>query len=279
MIVKEETMKRRVVLMLLTLLLVAAPLAFSQEEGGILGVWKEQFASPTYGIALIPGTISGDGLAARKIAIPGLDVRLFQGTNVTKRGGFFTGIELGTLFFSNKPDGKALGIDTYSDSGSTYTDTYTPNLNYTAGMVFLLGKYGYRLDIGFALIGISAGAELGIGARLIRGDFNLSTTLDGFTRTLTWNSSTNPADLFLDAAAEAAIRLGKNFRIVARLGGMLTPSFLVEPNHDAWNATKDDVGGGDTNWTVGEIDALLQRYNLELFPVIITGRVGFSLSY
>ncbi len=44
--------------------------------------------------------------------------------------------------------------------------------------------------------------------------------------------------VMLDAALEAAVRFGKNFRIIARLGAMLTPpAFSGGDESDFWGAS------------------------------------------
>ena len=61
--------KNLIVIMLLVLL---ASLAFGDEEGGLLGEWKRNLASPTYGIAMTMVEIqSADGGSFQEIWMPG----------------------------------------------------------------------------------------------------------------------------------------------------------------------------------------------------------------
>ena len=78
----------------------------------------------------------------------------------------------------------------------------------------------------------------------------------------------------LDTALEAAVRLGKNFRIIARLGAMLTPPvFSSGDTSDFWNTDLDLLN------SEAKAHAPLTRYNIEQFPVIPTFRLGFILNY
>lgn len=80
-------MKRMIVTILLVVM-AASPMLFGDEEGGFLGEWKQDLASPTYGIALTALEIEGaDGGYSETVWLPGIDLRLFRGVNVSKRGG------------------------------------------------------------------------------------------------------------------------------------------------------------------------------------------------
>ena len=91
---------RKISLVVLVLILLAATAGFAEEKESIFGEWKGKVAAPTYGFAALPINISGeDDGYEDKIWVPGLDLRIFMGTNVTKRAGFFYGLEVGTLVF------------------------------------------------------------------------------------------------------------------------------------------------------------------------------------
>ena len=51
-------------------------------------------------------------------------------------------------------------------------------MRYSAGMVFALAKYGYRIDLGISAMGVSLGAELGMGIRIGNGDLEMETALN-----------------------------------------------------------------------------------------------------
>lgn len=52
---------------------------------------------------------AGEGYS-ETIWLPGIDLRLFRGVNVSKRGGFFAGVEVGTLFFGMPEDAKTFRV-------------------------------------------------------------------------------------------------------------------------------------------------------------------------
>ncbi|MBA7712114.1 hypothetical protein ES703_121084 [subsurface metagenome] len=93
-----------------------------------------------------------------------------------------------------------------------------------------------------------------------------------------FESNTMGLGVMLDAALEAALRLGKNFRIIARVGAMLTPpAFCGGDESDFWGAS--GLGDLDLIDDDGEAHALLARYTVDQSPFIPTVRVGFILNY
>ena len=64
--------------------------------------WKKRFSSPTYGVALTPLELkyenTGNDYTTETIWVPGVDLRIYNGINVAKRGGFYTGYEVGVQF-------------------------------------------------------------------------------------------------------------------------------------------------------------------------------------
>lgn len=184
-------------------------------------------------------------------------------------GGFFAGVEVGTLFFFT-PEDAASFEDTY---GAPAYD-YTVEMDAILANVFLLAKYGYRLDLGISLMGISLGAEMGIGACIAQGGLDLKTEIGGYYGSNSYSSESMGIGVMLDTALEAAVRLGKNFRIIARLGAMLTPPvFSSGDTSDFWNANLGTIISGD------DVSALLTRYQIDQIPVIPTFRLGFILNY
>ena len=165
-------MKKKLIVTMLLVVMAASPMLFA-DEGVLLGEWKQNLASPTYGIAMMGLDIHSrdeDGYS-ETIWLPGIDLRLFRGVNVSKRGGFFAGVEVGTLFFVAPEDASS-----FTDSYPGVND-YTVKLDTIMAMVFLMAKYGYRLDLGIALGGISVGWEMGIGACIAQGGGDLKTQI------------------------------------------------------------------------------------------------------
>ncbi len=216
--------------------------------------WKQGVASTTYGIVLLPVTITDGKNNSQTVYLPGADVRLFTGKNITKRGGFYTGVETGALVFPLPLNDQLTPMKSSSDTDVTLsTDQFIAS-------VFVLAKYGYRLDLGFKFFGISLGAEAGIGARIASGFFDLSGADGTNSDTLSIGYETSYMSMMLDAAVEAAIRIGPNFRLVGKLGGMLTPPYLM------------------TDDTTSE-PAPLANFDVESQPFLVSARLGFIMSY
>jgi len=241
---------------------LAAPLMAEETAYNVEG-WKKRVASPTYGLALATLTIKDwDGKEIDKMVVPGFEMRIFNGTNVAKRGGFFVGYEVGTIFFTMEQS------DTYSLEANSGAGTEELQLDdFFVGTLFLLSKYGYRIDLGLEAAGLSLGAEVGMGLQLSMGgvDVVASDPDDGDDddNPETWVEVYAPFSLALEAAGEAAFRLGQNFRIFGRLGVMVMPQ-LVE-----WDT--DDIaydGSGPDKGFTGEVS-----------PAIVNLRLGFALNY
>jgi len=271
----------RKVLVLACLVLVAYNLTAQDSESG---QWKQRYATPTYGLMIFPITIEGasEGYEGT-LFLPAIDLRISTGTNAARRGGFYTGVEVGSLLLLPGGPGSSTSFsDTYTDAASQ-TYPYQVSVDCGAGIVFLLSKYGYRLDIGFKAIGMSVGAELGIGARLASGSIDLKTTIDeAYGSFGVWDTGSMFIDVLIDAAVEAAVRLGTNFRLFGRLGVMLTPPiFDGEDPYSFWNNEGDmkNADGDNSSWSEPDVEALLSRYNIEASFILPAARVGFILYY
>ncbi len=249
-------MKRLAVFSIMFCLMISG--IYADDTGA--STWKQGVASTTYGVALLPINVSyinENGISFEDtIFLPGLDIRLFTGKNVAKRGGFFTGIETGALMFFLPPDDQLSGVDDIKVSSDLFI-----------GTVFMLAKYGYRMDLGFKLFGLSLGWEMGIGARIASGYYELSGVRDETGGTIETGYEASYMSMMLDSAVEGAIRLGPNFRFVAKLGAMLTPP-LLEMNDET----------GEYEGETPSYD-FMDYIDLESEPYIITGRVGFIMNY
>jgi hypothetical protein len=246
---------------------------FSQEPISIEG-WKQKTASPTYGLAFMPMKINGEAEGfSGDFWMPGIDLRIFNGTNVSKRGGFYTGTEVGVLFFlPMDPEGMSFTDEIANTADGS--QSYHVSMDFMIAQVFLLAKYGYRIDLGFKFLGISLGAELGIGTCIGAGHMSLQSTINGVDGDAGFGTTGTFLNVVLDAAVEAAIRLGQNLRFIARVGAMLTPPFM---DNDT-----DDFGGylpGDTIDEWNDVHNILSRYDVEFERPIISARFGFILNY
>ena len=254
--------------MILVILIAFMAFSFAAAEEGFWD-WKDNFASTTYGLAFMPVEFyNGNMDTSNTVLMPGIDIRLFNGKNITKKGGFYTGTEVGLImFFSSDAE--------FSDS---YTDANTDSVNYNIvnsdsfiGTVFVLAKYGYRLDLGIKLFGISLGAEMGIGARIASGNFDFKADIGGDNGSRSGSYDTTAMSMILDTAVEGSVRLGTSLRFVAKVGVMLTPPLI----------NIDDLGTAVVVNPIapGGADDILENYNVQSSPLITTARVGFIVSY
>lgn len=249
-------------------LLVFTAMFLTAEENGVWD-WKDNFASTTYGVALLPVEFNNNetGLSETLI-MPGIDIRLFNGKNITKKGGFYTGTEIGLIMFFSGDSGFE---DTYNGTASGSVTYNVTNSDSFIGTVFVLAKYGYRLDLGVKLFGLSLGWEMGIGARIASGNFDYGAEINGFEGSRSEGYETTAMSMMLDTAVEASVRLGTSLRFVVKLGALLTPPFINID--DTYAGINDPTDGGDY------ADIIIKSYNIESFPLIATGRIGFIVSY
>lgn len=287
---------KKVLLLLFALLIVSVPLAaIAQEEGEeeekekwtdtldkVLGQWKRDFAAPSYGIALFTARVEGPGMMGdESFRVPAIDLRIMRGINVSKRGGFFVGIETGVLVFMNLGDGAQFS------ASPNYWPTNTPyNLNFGAtmdgGLVFLMSRYGLRLDLGVSLIGISLGLDLGAGASLFSGGYKFynGSSPENSTVEVSSGSSSAIMGLIVDVNAEAAVRFGKNFRIFVKVGAIIAPIGLPDSRWGEYDYIAEQEAAGSFVPTDDDIQKyLLSQYRLELNAFALDARVGFSLNF
>ncbi len=212
--------------------------------------WKKRFASPTYGLIFAPTEIEvvteGDDIE-ETIFIPGFELRIFNGINVAKRGGFYTGYEVGAtfLFYS--------GGDEYSINpswvGGGGQDPYSVSIyEIFCGTIFLMSKYGYRIDLGTAAGGLSFGPEVGIGALMGGGSVDIYNDAEDDTSGADTELMFGPR---IELGIEAAFRFGKNFRLLSVVGLNVGPGL---------------------EWESAAIDG-------EMMPVQPDIRLGFALNY
>ena len=186
--------------------------------------YEPRFAAPTYGAAIMPLNIRLDGSqdGGFTMLLPGVDMRVAAGNNVSQGGGFWSGYEAGAMFFFQPAavnfEFPAIGevgfSDTYSgNDGADYSVGYDVETSIDINYVYLLAKYGYRLDIGFKYLGVGVGAEVGLGGRLVDGRIRMETSGVGGDDNygqVEW-LPTNPFGIMVDGALEATLRVGPNF--------------------------------------------------------------------
>lgn len=230
---------RRVMCVMVVLVLFGgvAAMAFGQDGAFEEEGWKKRFASPTYGVVLAPTDLDIGNGNEDSILIPGVEMRIFNGMNVAKRGGFYTGYEVGVnLFFYSEGE-------SYNISGTNYKiqDLFV-------GTIFLLSKYGYRIDLGTAAGGLSVGPQVGIGAQMGGGNVDIYDDVSDDTTGADTDMIFGPR---LELSLEAAFRFGKNFRILGLIGANVGPGMT-------WSDT--NISG-------------------EMIPVQPDIRLGFALNY
>ncbi|MCK5201922.1 MAG: hypothetical protein KAR21_26395 [Spirochaetales bacterium] len=253
---------------ILVILIAFIGLSFVVAEEGAWD-WKDNAASTTYGVAFMPVDFyNANKDTSNTVMMTGIDIRLFNGKNITTRGGFYTGTEVGVIMFFS---GDAEFEDSYSDGTNTVNYNIV-NSDSFIGTVFVLAKYGYRLDLGVKLFGLSLGWEMGMGARIASGNFDFSANIGGEDGSRSQGYDTTAMSMILDTAVEGSVRLGTNLRFVAKLGVMLTPP-LVSISDEGVTAI---VGDGIS---AAEADSILNVYDIQSSPLITTVRVGFIVSY
>lgn len=210
--------------------------------------WLKRVASPTYGLSLGFFNLNyqdrNDKEQEETLLMPGIDLRHFNGTNVSKGGGFYYGYELG------------LGLN-FNTGGQTYdalpgNDTYQLE-SLIAYRLFLMFKHGYRFNLNSDPDGFSLGLELGLGVMGGGGDITLKHTSED------WNASYGGggASPIFELAFEGASSIKENVRLSTRLG--LTAGM---PSIDA---SSDDLGN------IG-IEG-------EMLPIMINLRLGFRMMH
>jgi hypothetical protein len=272
-------MKRR--LLVFVCLALAAGMVFAGEENQ--EPWRGKMISTSYGVSILNMEIWGGGAGHPLL---GPELRLFIGNSLSHRSGFYHGIEIGTLFFI--PEDHAPGeVEGFADSyvGAVTTD-YTVTVRYSLSMAFALAKYGYRWDIGSRAHGIGFAAELGIGARIAEGNFQLEAgDISGYwdsANLVYWDSGVGSLGLMMDAAGEFSFRLSDKFRFFLRPGLMFINPFLsAQEGHDAWNHADSQPPDGISNGidSFDEALALVSKYEVRLSNVIFSARLGFTINY
>lgn len=255
-----------------------------------IGKWKRNVASPSYGLMLFHGrvrpvqtTIFSSPMTDEGILLQGVDMRFFIGKNVSRRGGFYSGIESGLFtYISGLFPGAASftdNVSVYDPDGTWGPSLYEARVNVDGAFVFLMGKYGLRFDTGSPLYGLSFGVEMGAGGGIRSGGVRLfvgdrhdpvaEADLGGGAE----------VSLIADAALEASLRMGRNFRLIGKLGLIILP--LKYAPWDPANVDQGVVTDADTSPASSEeyMRYALQHYVLEMDTFAYELRLGFALSF
>jgi hypothetical protein len=252
----------------------------------VIGQWKRSFAAPAYGLALFSVDIKSSGLPGVTSSLgddtflaPAADLRIFRGVNVSKRGGFYTGLETGVFIFlpfSHSFTDPSVSVNDAPQGTLNNLGALNFKVSPYGGVVFLMAKYGLRMDVGTSKAGLSAGLELGAGGSIYAGGFDLwMGPKDNPVYEAAGTSDTTKMSLLLDASAEGAFRVGKNFRMFAK------GSVIVAPVIFERRAFPIVVGNGVNDDGVNSVlmPYALNNYELELRPFVYDLRVGFIVNF
>ena len=287
---------RKFILTVAASILVLLPVVGRAQENGdalekaieqVLGQWKRNFASPAYGVAHfraeirqrgIPGVITSFG--DKEILVPAADLRIFRGVNVSKRGGFYTGVEAGAFIFL--PVAHSFGDDvTVQDTYYTPFPWASNPFDFKAapygGVFFLMAKYGLRMDVGAQKMGLGAGLELGAGGSIYTGGFDLwmGEKNSPTAPQVDAGSTETKMSLVVDASAEGSFRVGRNFRLFAKGSVMIIPLTFEGGQLSAATVMTDGVSNTNAQY----LEYALHNYELEYLPFVYGLRVGFILSF
>ena len=253
-----------------------------------VGKWKRNVASPSYGVMLFHGRVRpvqdstfASSITSEGILLQGIDMRFFIGKNVSTKSGFYSGIESGIFtYFAAFPDASSFtDTVTVTDGPIPYTwpSSFEARVKVDGAFAFLMGKYGFRVDTGSPLYGLSVGLEIGVGGgirsggvELFVGDRQNPTAEADF-------SGVSELSVLADTALGASLRLGRNFRLFAKLGLIILPLKLNAG--DPMEVNQSVMTDSLTNSAEEYMRYALQHYVVEMDTFAYELRVGFALSF
>jgi hypothetical protein len=253
-----------------------------------IGKRKRNVASPSYGLMLFHGRVRPvqtdrftSPMTDEGILLQGIDMRFFIGKNVTTRGGFYSGIESGIFAYFS---GLLPGASSFSDSATVddnpygiWPVVYEARVKVDGAFVFLMGKYGLRIDTGSPLYGLSFGVEMGVGGGIRSGGVELFVGKDKNPIAQSDLKGGSEVALVADTALEASLRMGRNFRLFGKLGLIILPL-----KYSAWDPMSVDqrvVSDPGPNSNDDYTRYALQHYVFEMDTFAYELRVGFALSF
>ena len=277
---------------LLGLLLIprAAPAQERPESGE---PQRNNYASPSFGVSFYNmrlergdlKDVTSSMMEEEKYYQPAVDIRVFRGINITKRGGFYAGVEAGAEIFT--PDER-----TYIDNVSV-TDPESPNppiwgypqqpvtfnTSFYGGDVFLMMKYGYRYDFGHNAVGLSLGLQIGTGASLFSGGYDVwvgdkdNPDAEGGKKV-----GETTLSLAADLSLEVALRFGKNSRFFVAGGMIMTPIEIGSWGSDQVPQTSI-MNDGVANTQSEYLSYALNNYEVRAEGMGLSLRAGFTLNF
>jgi len=279
-------MKRGALIAALLVLTVIPLVSLAQEQEdpaeSPYGLWKRNFASPTYGAGFFNARVEWKGLESTQsnftkdeFLVTVVDLRIFRGVYVSRRGGFYTGVEVGTFIilpYSSKEFSDTVIVDDFSAPYTYNSGPFNFNVEVSGGAVFVMMKYGLRYDFGSSLRGFSVGFELGTGAALQTTGYRIETE----TAEQSTGSDEISFNIIVEPSVEFGVRMGRNFRFLVKAGAIVMPSIVRhEKMYD--NYVLND--GATINSDEEYLSFALQGYDVELGTVGLDARVGFALNF
>src|SRR6056297_3766260 len=217
---------RRIVLLLLGVCFLGgtAGLVFGQSADTEEESWMKRIASPSYGLTLgfYELKFGPEDQESETLLMPGIDLRHFNGVNVPRSGGFYYGYEIGLL--ANFYLGEAESL--FDVSGTMVPGTVESMM---AASGFLMLKHGYRFSLGSGDYSPVFGFELGAGIAAGGGDLIITNDADEDENNLAVLAD-EPVGPIFELGLEGALPLGKELRLVTRLGITAVP---IPPLEDA----------------------------------------------
>jgi hypothetical protein len=261
----------------------------------VTGQWKKNFWSPSFGVVLYKARIehhSAEGVTSnladneKEYYTPALDLRIFRGINITKSAGFFWGLEAGAAVFL--PCEESFDADvTVNDTVGPYTGSYnnvldsgidTFNVTFYGGTVFLMLKYGYRLEFGSPKLGFSAGLHLGTGASLFSGGYDVyAGSRENPVAEGGYGTSKTTLDIATDISVELALRIRTNFRLFAAAGMLMTPFEIGDEKRTSIPGSEVLNDPAPTNEEY--LEYALNTYEVDVDGFGFSMRAGFSLNF
>jgi len=168
------------------------------------------------------------------LLMPGIDLRHFNGVNVPRSGGFYYGYEIGLLA------NIYLGEEGFPfDEGGTMEPGTVESLVAASG--FLMLKHGYRFSLGRGDYSPVFGFELGAGIAAGGGDIQINNS-DGENIAVLTDDPVGP---IFELGLEGGLPLGKDLRLVTRLGITVVPMPpLITENKGEMGPVRIGLRGG-----------------------------------